>query len=329
MSESESRIEGGKVEIYQKKAGEVVFDVDLTAETIWATQAQLAELFEIDKTVVGRHLKNIYESGELEEVSTSAKNAVVRIEGGRQVRREVKKYNLDAIISVGYRVNSRKATDFRIWATQVLKKYLVGGVAVNQRRLAELTGERMKEVERLMDLVKRVMQQQQLSAGEATGALEVIARYAGSFKILKEYAEGEVRFGKSGRVRKKLEIEEILKLISELRLNLDEALGFGEIRDESEFLNLAKLQEEPGSVTEKAAELLYRIIKKRPFEDGNKRIGALIFVAFLTFNDCQLTSEGETKISDQALVALTLLIAESDIREEKLIKALICKLLEK
>lgn len=317
-----------RLEIYKGKGGGVVFNVDAEAGTIWATQAQLAELFEVDKTVISRHLKNIYQSGELEEGTTSAKNAIVRVEGGRKVEREVKKYNLDAIISVGYRVNSKKATDFRIWATGVLKKYVNLGVVVNEKRLAGMSGERLKEVEGVMKLMRRLVQVGELEAGEANGALEVMTRYASSFQTLGDYGRGEIKLKRGEQVRKRLGQEEILRLAEDLRISLNEGEEFGEI-DKPEMLErLVELQKNPGTVAERAAELLYLAVRGRPFCDGNKRIGAFLFIVFLTFNDFNLTEGGETKISDRALVALTLLIAESERPEEGLVKALIGRLLE-
>ena len=129
-------MENNQIEIYQIHEGEVVFNV--TGDTLWATEEQISQLFGVDRSVINRHLRNIYREGELDESATCAKNAQVRMEGNRQVKREIRSYNLDAIISVGYRVNSRKATDFRIWATKVLKHYVVNGAAINEKRLEEL-----------------------------------------------------------------------------------------------------------------------------------------------------------------------------------------------
>ena len=165
-----------QIEIYKVVEGEVVFDVDAQKETIWATEEQVAKLFDVDRSVINRHFKNIYREGELEEKVTCAKNAQVRNEGGRMVRREIKQYNLDAIISVGYRVNSRKATDFRIWATKVLHRYVVDGVAVNKQRLEELDVRKLREIEGALGIVKRLVATSEFNESEAKGILEKIGR---------------------------------------------------------------------------------------------------------------------------------------------------------
>ena len=311
------------LEIYKIHEGEVVFNID--GETLWATEEQISQLFGVDRSVINRHLNNIYREGELDEKATCAKNAQVRMEGNRQVKREVKKYNLDAIISVGYRVNSRKATDFRIWATKVLKSYVVDGAAINERRLKELDAEKLRAIEGTLSIVRRLTAVSELSEAEAKGILEVISKYSPSFKALKEYDEGHITFGSGKRVINFLNAEECTKIIKQLRENLGADEKFGALKSgELDFGD--KMAGE--TVAEKAANLLYAIVKNKPFKDGNKRIGALLFIVFLTMNDCHLTENGETKISDRALTALTLLIAESDPSEKDLIIALICKLLE-
>lgn len=315
-----------RVEIYKTVEGEVVFDVDREEETIWATQEQIAKLFGVDRTVIGRHIKNILQTGELEEKSVCAKNAHTAADGKTY---QVKMYNLDAIISVGYRVNSKKATGFRIWATRTLKQYIVGGVAVNERRLKELPEAKLRDVEKMMGVVRRLVERNELSAGEASGVLEVISRYAGSFKTLKEYEEGQILLARGRKVRRKLDIAETKKFVTDLRESMAEGELFGKIRDEAAFeRELLRIDAKEGSVAERATELLYYIVKEQPFRDGNKRIGALLFIVYLTMNDFHLTKDGETKISDRALVAVTLLIAESEDGEEGLVKALVCKLLE-
>ena len=182
--------DNNQIEIYKLTEGEVIFNVDTEEETIWATQNQIADLFGATQQNIAHHLKSIYEDGELDEKRTAKKSFVVRQEGTRQVRREVNLYNLDAIISVGYRVNSKKATDFRIWATSVLHNYLTKGVAINERRLKSLDSKRLKDVEDMMGVVRRLITRQALDAGEANGVLEVISRYSTSFKTLEEYDNG-------------------------------------------------------------------------------------------------------------------------------------------
>ncbi|MBR2839817.1 virulence RhuM family protein, partial [Candidatus Saccharibacteria bacterium] len=215
---------GGGVEIYRSVEGEVVFEVDNDAETLWASQAQIAEVFGVDRTVVGRHFRNIFREGELEEEAVCAKNAHTAMDGKTY---QVKMYNLDAIISVGYRVNSKKATEFRKWATGVLRRYLSTGVVVNERRLAELDREKLKEVEGMMGVVRRLVVRSELSAGEANGVLEVITRYTGSFETLEEFDTGTITFSHGRKARKVLSYEECRKFIEELRVSLGAGELFG------------------------------------------------------------------------------------------------------
>lgn len=248
--------------------------------------------------------------------------------------RKVKVYNLDAIISVGYRVSSRKATDFRIWATNVLHKYVVDGVAVNEGRLKELSSRRLEEVSGTLTIVQRLLAQNSFSGEEAKGVLEVIANYARTFRTLKEYDEGFVKFQGKARAHKVLEAGQCVEMIDTLREEMHAGEMFGKLRgDEFEGILRTIYQTFGGeevypTMAEKAANLLYFIIKDHPFFDGNKRIAALLFISFLTMNGYHLTDDGEVKISDRALVAVTLMIAESEPREKGLMTAVVCKILE-
>ena len=322
------------IEIYKFTKGEIVFNVDKEQETIWATQEQIAQLFDVQVPAIAKHLSNIYKSGELQMDATFSKMEKVQIEGGRKVKRNIKLYNLDAIISVGYRVNSRKATDFRIWATKVLHHYVVDGAAINERRLKELDAKKLHEIEGALGIVKRLVAASELSAGEAGGILEVITKYAPSFKALQEFDEGHISFAKGKKATKTLTPSECIDIISQLKRNVKGDELFGKPRSSAFEASLSAISQTFDgrdvypSIAEKAANLLYLVIKDHPFYDGNKRIGALLFVVFLTINDYHLTKNGETKISDRALTALALLIAESNPSEKGLLVALICKLLE-
>ena len=322
------------IEIYKVTKGEIVFNVDEKQETIWATQEQIAQLFDVQVPAIAKHLNNIYISGELQMDATFSKMEKVQIEGGRKVKRNIKLYNLDAIISVGYRVNSKKATDFRIWATKVLHHYVVDGVAVNERRLKELDSKKLHEIEGALGIVKRLVAASDLSVDEASGILEVIAKYGPSFKALEEYDKGHISFIKGKKTAKIISKDDGLKIIADLKRSIKGDELFGKPRGEAFESSLSAIfQTYDGkdvypSISEKAANLLYLIIKDHPFYDGNKRIGALLFVVFLTINDYHLTKNGETKISDRALTALALLIAESNPSEKGLLVALVCKLLE-
>ena len=326
-----------RIEIYKGVSGEVVFDVDTEGETIWATQAQMAQVFGVNQPAIARHLKNIFESGELDKNSVYSKMEYTATDGKNY---RVNVYNLDAIISVGYRVNSKKATNFRIWATSVLKRFVTDGVAVNERRLEDLRAKedakRLREVEKMMGLVRRLTTTKLLDAGEANGVLEVISRYAGSFKTLQEYDEGHIdlKFLNKKRSQKELTTEMCERAVEQLKKKVKGGDLFGKMRGRIFEGSLATIfqsfdgKELYPSVSEKAVNLLYFVIKDHPFYDGNKRIGALLFILFLTMNDYHLTANGETKISDRALTAIALLIAESEPKEKGLIVSLVCKLLE-
>ena len=340
MTAAANKNQEKRIEIYKGLSGEVVFNVDAEAETLWATRAQIAQLFGVTPRNITDHLSNIYNTKELDPKRTRKKNFLVRTEGKRVVRREVDLFNLDVIISVGYRVNSKKATNFRIWATSVLKSFVTDGVAVNERRLKELAARReakkLHDVEGMMALVRRLTMSNELDAGEANGVLEVISKYAGSFKTLEEYDDGHIdlSFMRKQKKEKELTTEMCVQAVEQLRASVGGSNLFGKERGGGFVGSLAAIFQSYDrkdlypSVQEKAANLLYFIIKDHPFYDGNKRIGALLFVLFLTMNDYHLTKNGETKISDRALTALALLIAESEPKEKELIVGLVCKLLE-
>lgn len=326
-----------KLGIYQAPEGGIIFDVDVESETMWATQVQIAQLFGVDKTVISRHLKNIYKDEELDEEKTCQKQNEVRKEGDRQVRREVKRYNLDAIISVGYRVNSMKATKFRVWSNQILKEYITKGVVINKNQLEKTSGleaeKKLDEIKTAMLIVERVIRENELSSGEAKGVLEIISKYTRSFQVIDEYLKGKIILSNNRRARHELSGIEIENLVMDLKEKMGEDGDFGvlgvEYSDFEEFAKRIRYEyEESDSVSKKAAKLLYFVVKNEPFIKGNQQIGGLLFVVYLALNQIQLSSMGETKISDQALTALVLLISESVRTEKELLVNLICKLLD-
>ena len=321
--------------VYEGGGKTVGLPYDAEKETIWATRMQMAEIFGVTPQSMTIHLKRIFESRELDENRTSKETLLVQMEGGREIRRKVRFYNLDAIISVGYRVNSRKATDFRVWATGVLRRYIVDGVAVNENRLKQLDMEKLRGVEGAIGVVKRLIAQQELNAGEAAGVLEVLTRYSATWEVLRKYDEGRIVLSKGKKAKWRLDADYALGLIVEMREKTDAGELFGKVRSGSfdgvvgAIYQTFEGRELYGTVAEKAANLLYLIIKDHPFYDGNKRIGAFLFVVFLTMNDFALAENGECKISDRALVAIALLIAESNPKEKELIVALVGRLLGK
>ena len=325
-----------KLEIYQGAEGEVFFDVDEMNQTIWAEQGKIAELFEVDRTVISRHLRNIFADEELETEKCVKEEVEERLEGGRRIARKIKKYNLDVIISVGYRVNSKKATKFRIWASSIIKRYMTEGVAVNYDLVKKLPeqSEKLQNLEETLGIVRRMLTETSLSANEANGVLEVVTKYADSFATISEYLNNKIIFSVDTRARRDLSGVEIENYISDLRERLNESENFGVVAENNrgETLISARIQnlfERSDSVARRAAKLLYFIVHEKPFLEGNQQIGALLFVVYLSVNFFQLNEQGETKLSDRALTALVLLIAESRPEEKELMLNLICKLLDK
>ena len=325
-----------KLEIYQGAEGEVFFDVDEMNQTIWAEQGKIAELFEVDRTVISRHLRNIFADEELEAEKCVKEEVEERLEGGRRIARKIKKYNLDVIISVGYRVNSKKATKFRIWASSIIKRYMTEGVAVNYDLVKKLPdgSEKLQNLEETLGIVRRMLTETSLSANEANGVLEVVTKYADSFATISEYLNNKIIFSVETRARRDLSEVEIENYISDLRERLNESEKFGVLTENNrgETLISARIQnlfERSDSVARRAAKLLYFIVHEKPFLEGNQQIGALLFVVYLSVNFFQLNEQGETKMSDRALTALVLLIAESRPEEKGLMLNLICKLLDK
>ncbi len=314
--------------------GEIEVKAKIEDETIWITQKQMCELFERDKSVISRHLNNIFKSGELDKKATVAKNATVQKEGSREVVREVEYYNLDVIISVGYRVNSKKATRFRQWATKILKEYILKGYALNQKKLKENFSEFQKEIEFLQKIIKN----QNLDEIEAKGFLDIITKYAKSWILLNQFDENRLETPQGGTTIFVLDYDEAKKEIAKLKQDMiekKEATNLFGIERENSFEGILRNiyqtfggEELLPSVEEKAANLFYYIVKDHPFTDGNKRIGAFMFILFLSKNDYLYDGDGELKINANALVSLALLIASSKADEKELIVKLIMNLIQ-
>ena len=324
--------------IYRDKRGNVELKADVKKETIWATQAQIAELFDVLPQAVIKHLKNIYKENELSKLATCSKMEQVRFEGDRKIKRSLDFYNLDAVIAVGYRVNSKKATQFRIWATKTLRDYIIKGVAINTERVKKLHERGIKDLRVKIEFIQNTIRKRELDRTETDSLLSVISDYANSWLLLKKYDDGDLSIKRGGIVeRKPIEYNFARSAIDELRLKLV-AKGeagdlFGNERDES-FKGILKTiyqtfgkKELYGSLEEKAANLLYFLIKDHPFSDGNKRIGSFLFILFLDRNAMLYRKNREKKISDNTLVALALLIAESDPKEKEIMIALITNLI--
>ena len=336
INQEKTLAEDKQIEIYQSDDGQTQIQVRLEKDTIWLSQAQMAELFEKDSDTIGLHLRNIYNSDELERSATTEDSSVVRQEGKRQVRRKIKFYNLDAIISVGYRVNSKKGTRFRIWATQRLKEYLVKGYSINQQRFEQ----NAVELQHAMALIRKAAQSPALATDMGRGLVDILSRYTQTFLWLQQYDEGLLEEPNGHTGGRLVPPEEAMASLVELKEQLK---AKGEASDlfanPSRVDNLAAIFGnldqsvfgEPAypTIESKAAHLLYFVVKNHPFTDGNKRSGAFLFIDFLHRNGCLLSENGQPVINDTGLAALTLLVAESDPKQKdtliKLIMNLLCQ----
>ena len=321
------------IEIYRSQDGSVQLNVKLENETVWLTQSQMAELFGVDRTSIVRHIRNIYKSEELEESSTCAKNAQVRIEGQRQIVREIPYYNLDMIISVGYRVNSKNATSFRRWATSVLKQYLIKGYAINQQIKLDRYNE-LKDVVRLMS--RAVGLQDKVTTDEYSGLFNVISDYVYALDTLDQYDYQSLSISKTTKEEPfRATYDNAMEAISALKEKFGSSKWFANEKDDSFKSSIGQIYQTFGgeelypSVEEKAAMLLYLVVKNHSFSDGNKRIAAMLFLWFLNNNRVLYAEDGHKRIADNTLVALTLMIAESRTEEKDVMVKVVVNLINK
>jgi prophage maintenance system killer protein len=312
--------------LYQTEDGQTSLDVRLQEETVWLSLTQMAELFDRDKSVISRHLRNIFREGELVRAAVVAKNATTAADGKTY---QVEFYNLDAIISVGYRVNSKRGTQFRIWASSVLKKYLVKGYALNQRRLAE---QGVAELRGVLDLLATTLEQHQLTDETGLAVVGLVRRYGLSWQLLLQYDEDRLALPAGLNRRESVGFDLIMVrrgiacLRDELATRGEATDLFGRERGESLAGILGAIHQTFGgqdlypSIEEKAAHLLYFVIKDHPFSDGNKRIGSFLFLLYLQESGLIET----VRFDNKALVALALLVAASDpVQKEVLIRLIV------
>ena len=311
------------VELFRSPDGAVELAVRLEGETLWLNQKQMATLFQTERSVITKHLRNIFASGELDKDSVCAIFAHTA-EDGKTYRTQF--YNLDAILSIGYRVNSKRGTQFRIWATQVLRQHILEGYTVNARRLDEL--------QRAIRVVARVVDRRALKGDEAESLLRVVADYSRALDILDDYDHRRLPEPPHKRQHvRPLTLLEARRLIAGMRDQLQAGELFGRERGGGLDACLAGIFQTVGgedaypSLEEKAANLLYFIVKNHPFVDGNKRIGAALFLGFLEQNGALYHPDGSSRLSEEALVALTLLVAESDPKDKDILIRLIVALL--
>lgn len=317
--------------IYEAPDGTIALDVRLEGESVWLTQAQMAELFQTDPSVIVKHISNIHRTGELDEAGTCAKNAHVQKEGNRLVTRNLRYYNLDVIISVGYRVNAKRGIAFRKWATKLLREYLLKGFVANQAYLVQHY-EDLKTVVQLLERTRSACEEGRTEETEALFSLVVDYTYA--LDTLDRYDYQNLTVAETtNEERFKATYEEAMAAIALLKEKFGANRWFAHEKDDSFKSSLGQLyQTFDGidlypSVEEKAAILLYLVVKNHSFSDGNKRIAATLFLWFMEKNKILYAPDGRKRISDGTLVALTLLIAESRTEEKDVILKVVVNLI--
>ena len=322
-----------KIIIYQTADGVTNLEVKMDYDTVWLTQAQMVELFQTTKQNVSLHVNNVYKESELEEKSTVKEYLTVQNEGKRSVRRMVKYYNLDVIISVGYRVKSQRGTQFRIWANRVLKDYLVKGYAVNERIHKEQIG----ELRQLVGMLGRTIQNQPLLSNDETNALfDVVTDYTYALDTLDSYDYQRLTVSDTTKEAAfHATYDNAMQAIRSLKERFGESALFGNEKDDSFKSSIGQIYqtfdgvELYPSTEEKAAMLLYLVTKNHSFSDGNKRIAATLFLWFLNNNHILYREDGSKRIADNTLVALTLMIAESRPEEKDVMVKVVVNLINK
>ncbi len=323
-----SNFDKGQILFYESEKGKDNITVHLADETVWLSLSQIADLFNKDKSVISRHLKNIFQDEELVKAAVVAKNATTAADGKTY---QVEFFNLDAIISVGYRVNSKRGTQFRIWATSVLKDHLVKGYTLNQRRLVE---KGILEAQQVLSLLTNTLEDQNLVSDEGLSVLNLVNRYAKTWQLLLQYDEDNLPPPNKRQVTgEALDLDGARAAINSLKQQLMGKMEATDLFGNERGHGLAGIigaihqtfggQDLYPSIEEKAANLLYFVIKDHPFTDGNKRIGSFLFLLFLQMNGLL----GKKYFDNNALVALTLLTAASHPGQKDLLIRLIVNLL--
>lgn len=319
----------GNIVIYQTKDGKTSIDVKLENETVWLTLSQITELFDRDKSVISRHISNVFREGELERNSVVAKNATTASDGKIY---QVEYFNLDVIISVGYRVKSQRGTQFRIWANKVLKDYLIKGYAINQQAKAV----QLEDLKSTVRLLSNVIEHKQLTLDEANGLLRVITDYTYGLDTLDKYDYQQLEIDSTTSTEEfRATYEEAMEAIHLLQKKFGSSDLFGNEKDQSFKSSINTIYQTFGreelypSVEEKAAMLFYLVVKNHSFSDGNKRIAAFLFLWFLEKNGILYKSDGSKLIGNNTLVALTLMIAESRTEEKDVMVKVVINLINK
>lgn len=325
-------MENSNIKIYLLEDGKAEISVHLDKETVWLSLSQMSELFERDKSVISRHINNIFKENELTRSSVVAKNATTASDGKTYL---IEYFNLDVIISVGYRIKSKRGTQFRIWANQIIKDYIVRGYTLNQKRL-EQKSEQFKELKESIKILSTVINYKPLDTDESVGLLKIISEYAYALDILDQYDYQSLQISDtSGKEIYQLTYDEAINQINlAMRVHGNSPL-FGREKDASFKSSISTIyQTFDGidlypSIEEKAANLLYLITKNHSFSDGNKRIAAFLFLYFLEKNGVLYDKNQNKRIADNTLVALTLMIAVSKPEEKDIMTKVIVNLINR
>ena len=317
----------GEVILYRPKGGPTQLEIRMSGETVWLTQKQISEVFLTERSVITKHLRNIFNSHELDKKSNVQKMHIPNSD------KPVIFYNLNVIIGVGYRVNSREGTQFRIWATSILKTHLIDGYTINEKRL-KLAEHKYQELQKSLKLLGNVIHFEAVS-DETKGLIQVITEYSRALDILDDYDHERLIVPKgTAKARFELTYEEAQKIITAMRKRFKNSGLFGQEKDQSFRSSIGAVYQTFGgkdvypTVEEKAAHLLYFVTKNHSFVDGNKRIAAALFICFLQKNDLLLRKDGNKRVDDNALVALTLMIAASQPAEKDMMIKVVLNLLK-
>ncbi len=310
----------GEIIIYRAEDNTIQLDVRMENETVWLTQKQIAELFGVKKAAVSKHIANIFSQEELNPVATVSKMETVQIEGKRTIVRYLDFYNLDMILSIGYRVNSKRAIAFRQWSSKILKEFIVKGYAINEK----LRREQLSDLRQLVQIVGRTMQSKSVESEDETQAIfDVVLDYTYALDTLDNYDYERLTVKETTpEARFHATYENAMQTIAALREKFGGSTLFGNEKDDSFKSSIGQIYQTFGgkdlypSVEEKAAMLLYLVTKNHSFSDGNKRIAATLFLWFLNNNGILYREDGTKRLADNTLVALTLMIAESRTEEK-------------
>lgn len=321
-----------RIEIYKTSEGKTEIQVSFEEDTVWLTQSQISDLFSKSRVTITEHIGNVFKENELVKNSVCRKFRHTASDGKSY---ESQYYNLDVIISVGYRVKSKSGTQFRIWATQRLKEFLVKGYSINEKRLKE-TQQQFTELKQTIKLLENVLSSKELNSAEATGLLKVVTDYSYALDVLDKYDHQTLKKpSKKSKEKYKINYKEAVDAIRTLKEKFGGSVLFGNEKDksfksslENIYLTFQKKELYPGAEN-KAAHLLYFVVKNHSFTDGNKRIAAFLFIWFLERNGLLYTKEGFKKMDDNTLVALTLMIAESKSGDKEMMINVILNLMQK